>query len=84
MYTRQITNEETYTLSEAKQIIMTEQRHKKEKMFYYAKQKFLGLLSICAALVSYVVAKEEIDGFILLVMLIGGCFLALTKKRIID
>ena len=45
MYARQITSEETYTLSEAKRIINAERQAKREKILYYAKQKLLGILA---------------------------------------
>lgn len=46
MYARQITNEETYTLAEAKRIINAERKEKREKFLYKAKQKFVGILCL--------------------------------------
>ena len=42
MYARQITSEETYTLSEAKRIINEEAKAKRERILHKVKQKIVG------------------------------------------
>ena len=72
MYARQITSEETYTLSEAKRIINAE--HK-------TKQKLLGLLAIAASIVSPLLLDG--DATISLIMLPLGIYMLFTKEKVI-
>ncbi len=50
MYARQITNEQTYTLTEAKRIIEREQSRKREVIIAKAKQIILGMLCLLLCL----------------------------------
>ena len=81
MYTRQITSEETYTLSEAKRIINAERQAKREKILYYAKQKLLGILAIVASIASPLLLDG--DATISLIMLPLGIYTLFTKEKVI-
>lgn len=83
MYAREITSEEIYALQEARRIIQSEQRHKREITLYFFQQKLFGVVSIGASLAGYAILKEEMDGFILILMISIGIYLLTTKKRII-
>lgn len=79
MYTRQITLEETYTLSEAKRIINAERKVKRESLLYKAKQKMLGVVAICISIVSPLLLDG--DATISLIMLPLGIYMIFTKEN---
>ena len=81
MYARQITNEETYTLSEARCIINAECQAKRESLLYKTKQKLLGLLAIAASIVSPLLLDG--DATISLIMLPLGIYMLFTKEKVI-
>lgn len=85
MYARQITSEETYTLSEARRIINREKEQKREIFLSKAKQKLLGItaigLSVAEIIMGYFNIIEE--GGISLIMLPVGIYLLLSRKNII-
>lgn len=56
MYARQITNEETYTLAEAKRIINAERKAKREVFISKAKQKFVGILCLLIVAAEFTMA----------------------------
>ena len=82
MYARQITNEETYTLREAKRIIEAERKAKRENILYYAKQKLLGLLAIGASIATPILLDG--DATISIITLPLGLYLLFTKKKVIN
>ena len=81
MYARQITTEETYTLSEAKRIINAERQAKREALLYYAKQKFLGVVAIGVSIASPLLLDG--DATISLIMLPLGIYVLFTKEKVI-
>lgn len=81
MYTRQITNEETYTLQEAKRIINTERQTKRESLLYKAKQKLLGVVAIGISIASPLLLDG--DATISLIMLPLGIYALFTKEKVI-
>ena len=81
MYARQITSEETYTLSEAKRIINAERKSKRELFLYKTKQKLLGLLAIAASIASPLLLGG--DATISIIMLPLGIYVLFTKERVI-
>ena len=81
MYARQITSEETYTLSEAKRIINAEHKTKKESLLYNAKQKFIGLLAIGISIASPLLLDG--DATISVIMLPLGIYMIFTKEKVI-
>ena len=81
MYARQITSEETYTLSEAKRIINAERQAKREKILYYAKQKLLGILAIGISIASPLLLDG--DATISVIMLPLGIYMLFTKEKVI-
>ena len=81
MYTRQIISEETYTLSEAKCIIETERKAKRESLLYKAKQKLLGLLAIAVSIASPILLDG--DATISVIMLPLGIYMLFTKEKVI-
>ena len=81
MYARQITNEETYTLREAKRIIEAERKAKRENILYYAKQKLLGILTIGASIASPLLLDG--DATISVIMLPLGIYMIFTKEKVI-
>ena len=81
MYARQITSEETYTLSEAKRIINAERKAKKESLLYKAKQKIIGLLAITASIASPLLLDG--DATISVIMLPLGIYMLFTKEKVI-
>lgn len=85
MYARQITSEETYTLSEARRIINREREQRREIFLSKAKQKILGItaisLSVAEILMGYFNIIEE--GGIFLIMLPLGIYLLITRKNIV-
>ena len=80
MYARQITTEETYTLSEAKRIINAEHQAKREALLYYAKQKLLGVVAIGVSIASPLLIQ---DATISVIMLPLGLYLLFTKEKVI-
>ena len=81
MYARQITSEETYTLSEAKRIINAERKAKRESLFYKAKQKLLGVVAIGISIASPLLLDG--DATISLIMLPLGIYMLFTKKKVV-
>ena len=82
MYARQITNEETYTLREAKRIIEAERKEKRELLLYKTKQKLLGLLAIGISIVTPLLLDG--DATISVITLPLGLYLLFTKKKVIN
>ena len=80
MYARQITSEETYTLSEAKHIINAE-RHAKRESLLNAKQKLLGVVAIGVSIVSPILLDG--DATISVIMLPLGIYVLFTKEKVI-
>ena len=80
MYARQITSEETYTLSEAKRIINAERQAKREALLYYAKQKLLGVVAIGVSIASPLLIQ---DATISVIMFPLGLYLLFTKEKVI-
>ena len=81
MYTRQITSEETYTLSEARRIINAERQAKRESLPYKAKQKLLGVVAIGVSIASPLLLDG--DATISLIMLPLGIYILFTKEKVI-
>ena len=81
MYARQITSEETYTLSEAKRIINAERKAKRESLLHKAKQKLLGVVAIAASIASPLLLDG--DATISLIMLPLGIYILFTKEKVI-
>ena len=81
MYARQITSEETYTLSEAKRIINAEHQAKRELLLYKAKQKLLGVVAISASIASPLLLDG--DATISVIMLPLGLYLLFTREKVI-
>ena len=81
MYARQITSEETYTLSEARRIINAERQAKRKSLLYYAKQKFIGLLAIGISIASPLLLDG--DATISVIMLPLGLYLLFTKEKVV-
>ena len=81
MYARQITSEETYTLSEAKRIINAERQAKRESSIYKVKQKLLGVVAIGVSIASPLLLDG--DATISLFMLPLGLYLLFTKEKVI-
>ena len=81
MYARQITSEETYTLSETKRIINAERQAKRESLLYKAKQKLLGILAIAVSIASPLLLDG--DATISVIMLPLGIYTLFTKEKVI-
>ena len=81
MYARQITSEETYTLSEAKRIINAERKAKRESLLYKAKQKLLGVVAIGVSIASPLLLNG--DATISLIMLPLGLYILFTKEKVV-
>ena len=81
MYARKITSEETYTLQEARRIINTERKVKRESLVYKAKQKLLGILAIGISIVSPLLLDG--DATISLIMLPLGIYVLFTKEKVV-
>ena len=81
MYARQITSEETYTLSEVKHIINAERKAKRESLLYKAKQKLIGVVAICVSIASPLLLDG--DATISLIMLPLGIYILFTKEKVI-
>ena len=85
MYARQITNEETYTLTEAKRIINAERKAKRESLLYKAKQKLLGVVALLTVVAEFTMGYFNIidQGGAFIIMLPLGLYLLFTKERVI-
>ena len=81
MYARQITSEETYTLSEARRIINAERKAKRESLLYKAKQKILGVVAIGISIASPILLDG--DATISVIMLPLGIYMIFTKEKVI-
>lgn len=81
MYARQTTSEETYTLREAKHIIETEHKARRESLLYKAKQKLLGILAIAVSIASPILLDG--DATISVIMLPLGIYTLFTKEKVI-
>lgn len=85
MYTRQITNEETYTLAEARRIINAERKAKREEFLYMAKQKLLGVIALLTVVAEFTMCYfgiiDECGAFIFTLPL--GLYLLFTKEKVI-
>ena len=85
MYTRQITSEETYTLSEARRIINSERKVKRESLLYKAKQKLLGVVALLTVVAEFTMGYFNLidQGGAFIIMLPLGLYLLFTKKKVI-
>ena len=85
MYARQITSEETYTLSEARRIINSERKVKRESLLYKAKQKLLGVVALLTVVAEFVMAHFDLidQGGAFIIMLPLGLYLLFTKEKVI-
>lgn len=81
MYARQITSEETYTLSEARRIINAERKVKRASLLYKAKQKLLGIVAIGISIASPLLLDG--DATISVIMLPLGIYMIFTKEKVI-
>ena len=83
MYARQITSEETYTLSEARRIINSERKVKRELLLYKAKQKLLGVVALLTVVAEFTMGYCNIidRGGAFIIMLPLGLYLLFTKER---
>ena len=80
MYARQITNEETYTLAEARQILNEETKLKRDAIFWKIKQKVMGVsLIIISIAIPFIFQDVTVSIFILP---LGLCLL-FTKGKVI-
>ena len=85
MYTRQITLEETYTLSEAKRSINAERKAKRESLLYKAKQKLLGVVALLTVVAEFTMGYFNLidEGGAFIIMLPLGLYLLFTKEKVI-
>ena len=85
MYARQITSEETYTLSEAKYIINAERQAKRESSIYKVKQKLLGVVALLTVVAEFVMAHFDLidQGGAFIIMLPLGLYLLFTKEKVV-
>ena len=85
MYARQVTNEETYTLREAKRIINAERQEKRELLLYKAKQKLLGIFALLTVVAEFIMGYFDIidGGGAFIFMLPLGLYLLFTKEKVI-
>ena len=83
MYARQITSEETYTLSEARRIINSERKVKRESLLYKAKQKLLGVVALLRVVAEFTMGYFDLidEGGAFIIMLPLGLYLLFTKER---
>ena len=86
MYARQITSEETYTLSEAKRIINAERKAKRESLLYKAKQKLLGVVVLLTVVAEVLMAHFNLidEGGAFIIMLPLGLYLLFTKEGVLN
>ena len=80
MYARIITSEQKYTLEDAKHIIETERKAKRESLLYKAKQKLLGVVAIGVSIASPLLLDG--DATISLIMLPLGVYVLFTKEKV--
>ena len=80
MYAREIKSEETYTLEQARQIILAENKKKKAKRIYKAKQKLLGLLAIALSILIPIFIGDATISFFLFPL---GIITIFTKENVI-
>lgn len=85
MYARQITSEETYTLSEARRIINSERKEKRESLLYKAKQKLLGVVALLTVVAEFTMGYFNLidQGGAFIIMLPLGLYLLFTKEKVI-
>ena len=85
MYARQITSEETYTLSEARPIINSERKVKRESLFYKTKQKLLGVIALLTVVAEFTMGYFNLidQGGAFIIMLPLGLYLLFTKEKVI-
>ena len=85
MYARQITSEQTYTLSEANHIINAERQAKRESSIYKVKQKLLGVVALLTVVAEFTVAHFDLidQGGAFIIMLPLGLYLLFTKEKVI-
>ena len=85
MYVRQITNEETYTLAEARHIIETERKEKREELLYKAKQKLLGVVALLTVVAEFTMGYFNLidEGGAFIIMFPLGLYLLFTKEKVI-
>ena len=85
MYARQITSEETYTLSEARRIINSERKAKRESLLYKAKQKLLGVIALLTVVAEFTIGYFNLidQGGAFIIMLPLGLYLLFTKEKVI-
>ena len=85
MYARQITSEQTYTLSEAKYIINAERQAKRESSIYKTKQKLLGVVALLTVVVEFTMAHFDLidQGGAFIIMLPLGLYLLFTKEKVV-
>ena len=84
MYARQLTSEETYTLSETKRIINAERQLKRE-LLYKAKQKLLGVVALLTVVAEFTMAHFDLidQGGAFIIMLPLGLYLLFTKEKVV-
>lgn len=58
MYTREITSEETYTLSEARRIINHEAKEKKRSLIESIQKKAIGVFCIIVGIIGAAITKD--------------------------
>ena len=85
MYARQITSEETYTLSEAKCIINAGHKAKRESLLYKAKQKLIGVVALLTVVAEFTMGYFDLidEGGAFIIMLPLGLYLLFTKEKVI-
>lgn len=66
MYTREITSEETYTLSEARRIIDHEAKKKRRALIESIQKKAIGVVCIVVGIVGAAVTKDMTPLFLFL------------------
>mgnify|MGYP004671578611 FL=1 len=66
MYTRQITSEETYTLSEARRIINRETRERRKSLIESIQKKAIGVFCIVVGIVGAAITKDATPLLLLL------------------
>ena len=85
MYARQITSEQTHTVSEAKHIINAERQAKRELLLYKAKQKLLGVVALLTVVAEFTMGYLDLidQGGAFVIMLPLGLYLLFTKEKVI-
>ena len=83
MYARQITSEETYTLSETKRIINAERQAKRESSIYKVKQKLLGTFCIISSVLALILTKSDVSITYSFIMIPIGLLLICTREKVI-